>query len=849
MVSYLSSLKPKGNLTMKRLMLAVVAVLAGAAIWAEPSYDATLNTADTATNPLAFSDASHWTFADSSASCAPNMQAAEGKLFYAEKNIYVPSEATSYDGNVFYGTLYCQNNIGFYCPVDSYVWLKGGLHLLNGSPYLRFTGAGDHHFKGDLFMDQNPCYVTAGGSKNETEPVNVYFDDVNLKGVERLCIVTSQSDSLYTGDVYFHWDGSVSDYTGSKFLWWKSSGTGRMIVSFKRQVSLPKVTSFTMKDGVVLQTCAANSENTVKNMNLDLAAGMQTSQLDPVNGSTIIVDGDCTMVSSTTLPGTYQVPTNGTVRVKNLKIGEGATLCATYTGESPATSCGHPIEVTTALTLPTGKIGLRVDYAAGVTGGPGEVQLLKVPTSVKTLTEDMFEIVQGRVDDIPSAYALPTVTNLAIRVEDGNQIVCLYPRDLVRAVKEWNKTSCLSAPEVWSDNRKVHAGADYYSAYTLRFSGEKIIADTMNVDAMLTTGAINSDDFRMNGRQIQSHGGLTWSGAARLIPSTTGYAMNVLVYSSGYAAFPISATFSGPGDMSLVYRGHATSDCGGGRVFLTGDNSAFTGAVKAYAQGIPSDKTEDQWFNDQYEGWNVTLCIEDEKNLGGALPNFTYNALTLKDWACLEVTNNVTLSDNNRGVLIGNKARINVAEGMTLAISRPIVYSGILRKEGAGTLALGARPKFNGEAAQEQPVEGQNKLDVRTGAVKPLSTAAFTSLDLAFAADTTLAVDAAATDAALRAKGLVVTGEKAAVAWPEGADDFVNVRIDGRPVFDERGLATVGVITLPTQEAAQTALGKLRIGRVPRARAALRVADAANADGSWSVVADVRLVGAAITFR
>ena len=56
--------------------------------------------------------------------------------------------------------------------------------------------------------------------------------------------------------------------------------------------------------------------------------------------------------------------TNGTLRIKTLTIGEGATLCATYTGESPATSCSHPIEVTSSLTLPTGKLGLRVDYAA-----------------------------------------------------------------------------------------------------------------------------------------------------------------------------------------------------------------------------------------------------------------------------------------------------------------------------------------------------------------------------------------------------------------------------------------------------------------------------------------------------
>ena len=126
---------------------------------------------------------------------------------------------------------------------------------------------------------------------------------------------------------------------------------------------------------------------------------------------------------------------------------------------------------------------------------------------------------------------------------------------------------------------------------------------------------------------------------------------------------------------------------------------------------------------------------------------------------------------------------------------------------------------------------------------------AFTSLDLAFAAGTTLAVDAGATDAELRAKGLVSTGTLANVTWPEGTDESVNVRLDGAPVFDAQGRATVGVITLPTKEAAEAALGKLCVGRVPCMRTALRVADAANADGTWSVVADVRKFGSMIMFR
>ena len=818
------------------LAFAAFALSAGAAV--PTSFDATLNTADTKDSALSFSTTSHWTFADPSSASAPNAGGAEGKTFYAEaKDIYVPIVTTAYGDNVFYGTLYYRGGKRIHVRAGSYVWFKGGVHLLNSSPYLQFD-AGDIHMKGDVYFDERPSYISLG-SGNTT----LHFDG-EIGGASRMCIVSENSTSATDATAY--WNGGVADFTGNEILW-SHARSGYLYMVFAQEASFPTVTKFALHNGVVFRTCKKDSVNTIKALTFVRSReDASSSQLDPVNGSTIVVDGACEMQSSTAagLGGIYFAPTNGTVRIKTLTIGEGATLGATYAGADATDSCRHPIEVTTGLTLPQGQVGLRVDYAAGVTGGPGEVQILKVPTSVKTLTPDMFKVVQGRVADIPEGFGLPTVTNVAIRVEGGDQIVCAYPRALVRAVKKNSDDNCLSKPDVWSDNQVVHDGADYYSAYGLQFSSDEIPADSMSIDATLSTRSLWSRDLRINGRQIQSYNGLNWRGKARLLKSTTGNATSVLVYSKDFVPFPISADLSGPGILGIVYRGHKGDTCQGGRVYLTGDNSGLTGAVKVYSQNAEDGKTEEQWLNDS--NWNVTVYVEDEKNLGGALPDFTYNGLLLQDWACLAVTNDVTLSDNNRGVMISRKAHIDVADGATLAINRPIVYTGLLRKDGAGTLALGARPKFNGSAAQDQPVAGENLLVVHEGAVKPLSTAAFTSLDVTFEEATTLAVNATGNDAELLAKGLVLTGERAKVTWPEGT---VNVRFDGLPDFSEAGPVGVGVITLPTKAEAQAALGKLRAGRIRSAKAVLRVADAANADGTWSVVADIGRAGLVLIFR
>lgn len=302
----------------------------------------------------------------------------------------------------------------------------------------------------------------------------------------------------------------------------------------------------------------------------------------------------------------------------------------------------------------------------------------------------------------------------------------------------------------------------------------------------------------------------------------------------------------GEGLIRAGCRAVATTNARGGLV-LTANNANFHGKVEvAYDPDVDGKNTARTL---DYEKEHPYLIVTRCEALGGPLASFTPDALKIKNYGMFWVTNSLVFDTANRGVTVSALGRVNVTNAAdTLVFANAVTYAGTLRKEGAGTLAFGARPKFLDGVSQDLPLAGTNLLVVKQGAVKPLSTEAFTSLAITFSNNTTIAVNAVGDDADLLAKGLVSTGSLAQVTWPEAAAS-VNVRLDGVPVYDMSGRATLGVITLPTQAAAQTALGKLRAGCVVGANVALRMADAANADGTWTVRAGIRKRGAGIIFR
>ena len=815
-----------------RFALGLMCAMGGLSVQA---YDAVLNQKDSSATGLScFTNAASWT---------PAGLPEAGKTYYAELAMMSPPGTTAFDENgsgTFPGALYLKKSakdsqVNIYA--NGYTWFKGGLHLLN-TAYLRMNNQVSH-IKGDIYCDEYPNYMSIGHPSADADS---YWEGVNLKGAQRLCIVT---EGLSGSTKTIHWDGSADDFTATTVLLADTSN-GRLILEFAQPMQFPTVTSFTLRNGVVLRPRNAEQSSTFRHLKLDrtVTTGF-ASDLDPVNGATLAVNGTLELAANADFPALYHVPTNGTVTAQTLKITAGVTLVSTYNGAADSTR--HPFKVSNTLTLPTGKVPVRVDYAAGTTTGPGEVQVLKVPTSVRTISVDDFELVPGVVADIRSDFMIPTVTNMVVKVEDGMQTLCLYPRDIVRMVAEEKSKHVGSVASCWSDGQVAHAGADYLINYSgTRVGGKFPLDAAVCIDKMIVTSRIESDDLRVAPVQFQSYGGLTWKGHARLVQADS--FMNVLVYSADYADFPLSVELSGPGSLYLQYRGAKNDTLLGGNVYLTGLNTNWTGKLLLACQGYanPTASAADYRYDDGDH--NETLVIEDERNLGGRLPEFAYDALRIRDWNVLAVTNDVTLSaEMNRGIYFDAQARVNVAAQKTLAVNWPVTYNGQVRKEGEGTLAVGVTPKF-GIAQRDTPEAGENKFDVLAGGVQPLSATAFDGLAVAFSNQTAIVLAADATDADLVSLGMKNTTWATPFTWPETGTVDVKFTLqdsDGWATFPKTQL---GVLTVTDEATARAALVKLH-GVNPQKNLGVKLTVRANADGTATVVATLAQSGCVVIFR
>ena len=109
-----------------------------------------------------------------------------------------------------------------------------------------------------------------------------------------------------------------------------------------------------------------------------------------------------------------------------------------------------------------------------------------------------------------------------------------------------------------------------------------------------------------------------------------------------------------------------------GQTIFTGDNSGYLGSIEAY-------------------GTNAVFAFTTGNSLGGALPSFKADALSLSDGTTFECQgSDVTLAASlNRGIYVNETGgRIKITSGKSLRVEWPISGEGRLSKVGAGTLTL-----------------------------------------------------------------------------------------------------------------------------------------------------------------
>ena len=291
-----------------------------------------------------------------------------------------------------------------------------------------------------------------------------------------------------------------------------------------------------------------------------------------------------------------------------------------------------------------------------------------------------------------------------------------------------------------------------------------------------------------------------------------------------------------------------------GYYHLAGLNTNFTGKVKVTAPDSTKDYGDGLPTPGDYRC--VSLLLSDGRNLGGRRKAFVYDALTLEQYARLVPTNDVTLAgDVNAGIFVNGIGRFYVTNAISLTVNRPITVNGTMRKEGTGTLALGAAMRFTDGAAGTLPTEGKNLVRIENGDLRVLAADALDGAAITFSASARLVLPAFAADEDLRTYGLRnVKGEFAAsrIGLADGAT-ALRLKIDGtgleRPAVPEY---RIGLVTLPTEAEALAVAEKLSLGSnrpFPGFRVTVSPEPRENADGTWTVVADIASTGLLMIVR
>lgn len=418
----------------------------------------------------------------------------------------------------------------------------------------------------------------------------------------------------------------------------------------------------------------------------------------------------------------------------------------------------------------------------------------------------------------------------------------------------------------WSDGRQPHSGVDYVVG--LSGCGNQLMTADTTGAARAADGAcmFAGDSLTVLGgalalcdvlRNVFSNltvvAGATISAytasekpnylcgnTLTLLPSTSAA---VLLSSQNGAWIVVENELLGSADLDVCRHSNGSS-MGACLIDLRALNTNYTGRITVACGGW---RTGTNWEGNNMSK-QVTLRVGDARNLGGPLASFLYDALRVRDCQILSVTNDVAFTDQTRGLLIDGCARFNVASGKKLTLAQPLTFAGKLRKEGAGTLALGGTVAFTADRLSDPDgLDGTNVLEVVEGSVKPLSKTAANGLAMTFAAGTSLALDIAPADADVRRYGLYDVLESTPITLASGMDTLP-VTLDVLDVAEPEPLYELGLVTVKDRAIAEALKGQLSVSS-PWKNYIVDLDLRNNPDTSCTVVATVYQGGMTIIFR
>ena len=516
----------------------------------------------------------------------------------------------------------------------------------------------------------------------------------------------------------------------------------------------------------------------------------------------------------TGFPGTILLGTNSVLDVTNVtesaiaaskvEINNLMALSGAELRVANGSTGMRTISVTNAFVHDEGPVRLvfdRFGAAYRKTGfTPSEAPL--VPFRVKVAegdsgTEPSLAVSDFTIPDFADSFGLPRFDWSVKRADGWDSLVCEGHKVVVKSNShDGENVYSTTNAAAWSDGELPHFGADYYLGSALRLADSAVnfwgeneaykSKDPTHVNKTyvwqgdsVTLGSCNMQFTGVNGMFVTNMTIAAGSTLTMYGPKFRLYTVNpvqIVPVQGSYASFyvyngsevHVERGIAGAGDIWCEYRGKSFPV---GRVEFPGANTNFTGKVllacKDYAKPTSTDYTP-------RETNRVELIVSDGRNLGGALPAFAYDALRIRDWSLLDVTNTTAFAEPTRGVFVDWAGCISVSGGKTASFAAPFTFGGVLKKQGAGTLALGgAAPKFatgplDDYAIGDDPVAGTNVLVVAEGAVKPLSATAFDGLELRFSANAKLKLDVDPADGDLKSRGLVNTKWTTPFVAPDG---------------------------------------------------------------------------------
>ena len=225
-------------------------------------------------------------------------------------------------------------------------------------------------------------------------------------------------------------------------------------------------------------------------------------------------------------------------------------------------------------------------------------------------------------------------------------------------------------------------------------------------------------------------------------------------------------------------------------------------------------------------------------------------AVSVKHCQILSVTNDVAFTEQSRGLFIDGCARFNVASGKTLTLAQPLTFAGKLRKESAGTLALGGTVAFTADRLSDPDgLDGTNVLEMVAGALKPLSKTAVDGLAITFTNGTFLALDIAPPNADMAQYGLYNVKADTPVALADGMSTLpVTFNTDG--IAEPAPVYELALVTVKDRTLATALKGRLSVTKPWQNYVAeLSLRDNPDDGNSCTIVARIRPAGLTVIFR